>query len=90
MENTVLDKSFGKTWSGTNRLKNMSLGEQSGGCFDGFVVFLSEYLKIFREIYWSDLRRRAMIRATKEISRSTNHWKDSWMVRLGPKRFAFF
>ena len=27
-----------------------------------------------------------MIRATKGTSRSTNHWKGSWMVRRGPKR----
>ena len=29
-----------------------------------------------------------MIRATKGKSRSTNHWKGNWMVRLGPKRLA--
>ena len=29
-----------------------------------------------------------MIRATRSRSRSTNHWKGGWMVRLGPKRLA--
>ena len=30
-----------------------------------------------------------MIRATKGTSRSTNHWKGSWMVRRGPKKLDF-
>ena len=29
-----------------------------------------------------------MIRATKGTSRSTNHWKGSWMVRQGPKKLG--
>ena len=31
-------------------------------------------------------KQALMIRATRGRSRSTNHWKGGWMVRLGPKR----
>ena len=51
---------------------------------DGFWEFDGKILMDF----WEDFGTQTIIRASKETSRSTNHWKGGWMVWRGPKRLA--
>ena len=54
-----------------------------GGFWEDFGRFLGRFWMDFGKI-WEE--RPTMIRATMGTSRSTNHWKGSWMVRRDPKK----
>ena len=63
-----------------------------GGLWGGFGTIFGDFWIDFGWIFGAfgkDLGEQTMIRATKGKSRSTTHWKGSWIVGLGPKGLAF-